>query len=127
LAIGWGIIFCDFVHIDLIDLRRVYALVFFDHGTRRLHGAGVTAHPTDPGRCNRHETSLPGWAYGPTRLPSWLWRPLRRWRRGRRGLVVCATRIGADTRDGRADLAQSREPGPDVERWTPPFREDRIR
>jgi putative transposase len=41
-----GIMACDFLHIDLVDLRRVYALVFLEHGTRRLHVAGVTAHPT---------------------------------------------------------------------------------
>ncbi|MFF1359958.1 hypothetical protein [Streptomyces sp. NPDC058297] len=41
-----GIIACDFVHIDLVDLRRVYALVFFEHGTRRLLIARGTAHPT---------------------------------------------------------------------------------
>ncbi|AGP59326.1 hypothetical protein M271_39725 [Streptomyces rapamycinicus NRRL 5491] len=29
-----------------MNLRRVYALVFLKHGTRRLHIAGVTAHPT---------------------------------------------------------------------------------
>lgn len=40
-----GIIACDFVHIDLVDLRRVHALVFLEHGTRRLHLTGVTAHP----------------------------------------------------------------------------------
>ncbi|MGW1682782.1 helix-turn-helix domain-containing protein [Saccharopolyspora sp. NPDC002376] len=41
-----GIIACDFLHIDLVDLRRVYALVFLEHTTRRLHVAGITAHPT---------------------------------------------------------------------------------
>ncbi|MEV7863968.1 integrase core domain-containing protein [Streptomyces hirsutus] len=29
-----------------MDLRRVYAVVFLEHGTRRLRLAGVTAHPT---------------------------------------------------------------------------------
>lgn len=41
-----GVIACDSLHIDLVDLRRVCALVFLEHGTRRLHIAGVTAHPT---------------------------------------------------------------------------------
>ncbi|GGQ38275.1 hypothetical protein GCM10010266_71990 [Streptomyces griseomycini] len=41
-----GIIACDLAHIDLVDLRRVHAPVFLEHGTRRLHLAGVTAHPT---------------------------------------------------------------------------------
>ncbi|MEV8530198.1 integrase core domain-containing protein [Streptomyces sp. NPDC052000] len=43
-----GVIACDFLHIDLVDLRRLYALVFLEHGTRRLHVAGVAAHPTGP-------------------------------------------------------------------------------
>lgn len=36
---GWGIRSerPRFLHIDLVDLRRVYALVFLEHGTRRLH------------------------------------------------------------------------------------------
>lgn len=41
-----GIIACDFLPIDLVDLHRVHALVFPQHRTRRLHIAGITAHPT---------------------------------------------------------------------------------
>ncbi|GAB3006853.1 hypothetical protein GCM10027184_75430 [Saccharothrix stipae] len=41
-----GIIAADFLHLDTVLGTRLYALAFLEHGTRRLHITGVTAHPT---------------------------------------------------------------------------------
>jgi putative transposase len=41
-----AILACDFLVAETVLLKRLYVLVFIEHGTRRLHLAGVTAHPT---------------------------------------------------------------------------------
>ena len=41
-----GIVAVDFLHVDTMLLKRLYVLVFIEHGTRRMHLGGVTANPT---------------------------------------------------------------------------------
>jgi transposase InsO family protein len=41
-----AIIACDFLVVETMLLKRLYVLIFIEHGTRKLHLAGVTAHPT---------------------------------------------------------------------------------
>ena len=41
-----GIVAVDFLHVDTVLLKRLYVLVFIEHGSRRMHLGGVTAHPT---------------------------------------------------------------------------------
>ena len=59
-----GILAAGFVHVDTVLLRRIYALIVIEHGTRHVHLAGITANPDgtwttqaarnflmDPGHC----------------------------------------------------------------------------
>ena len=41
-----GILAVDFLHVDTVLLKRLYVLVFIQHGSRPMHLGGVTAHPT---------------------------------------------------------------------------------
>jgi putative transposase len=41
-----GILAVDFLHMDTVLLKRLYVMVFIEHGTRQMHLGGVTANPT---------------------------------------------------------------------------------
>jgi hypothetical protein len=53
-----GILAVDFLHVDTALLTRMYVLVFIEHGSRRMHLGGVTAHPTGDWTVQQARTSL---------------------------------------------------------------------
>jgi putative transposase len=65
-----AIIACDFLVVETVLLKRLHVLVFIEHGTRRLHLAGVTAYPTGAGRRSRPATSPWTWMTASARCGS---------------------------------------------------------
>jgi hypothetical protein len=43
--------------VDTVLLRRIYALIVIEHGTRRVHLAGITAHSDGAWTSRRRVTS----------------------------------------------------------------------
>ena len=52
-----GILAVDFLHVDTVLLKRIYVLVFIEHGTRRCILAASPRTPPESGPCSRPATS----------------------------------------------------------------------
>jgi len=56
----------DFAHVDTAFLRRLYIVLAIEHGRRRVHLAGITAHPPAPGSPSKPATCSSTSATEPT-------------------------------------------------------------
>jgi putative transposase len=53
-----GILAVDFLHVDTMLLKRLYVMVFIEHGTRRMHLGASPPTPPANGRLSRSAISL---------------------------------------------------------------------
>jgi hypothetical protein len=51
-----AILAVDFAHVDTVFLDGLYILVVIEHDRRRVHIAGITAHPSGPGSPSKPAT-----------------------------------------------------------------------
>jgi transposase len=65
-----AIIACDFLVVETVLLKRLHVLVFIEHGTRRLHLAGMTARPTAAWAVQQAATSPWTWMTASARCGS---------------------------------------------------------
>ena len=117
-------------------LRRLYVLVFIEHGTRRMHLGGSPRTPPASGPCSRPATSPPASMSGSRTLSSWSATADRTSRILRRRLPGRWHQDPAHRRPGAAherDLRAPRHPTPrdprphaDPRRAPPTLRPDRI-
>jgi putative transposase len=99
-----GILAVDFVHVDTVLLKRIYALIVIEHSTRRVHLAGITANP-DGAWCagtGAHGHGSPGPAKAATRPSAWVMARQLQFRPDRADM--------RDTRPDRVDVGGGIDP-----------------